>query len=90
MGKRGKRYFSPEIKLEVIRRYEAGESPSRIGRAAIRTTKRSGLGNESSFNDPILTLANRGERTRDHGGQPAGKDGADGRLSNSSVHALKQ
>jgi len=31
MGKRGKRYFSPEVKLEVIRRYEAGESLKSLG-----------------------------------------------------------
>ena len=30
MGKRGHRYFSPAVKLEVIQRYEAGESPSAL------------------------------------------------------------
>lgn len=31
MGKRGKRYFPPEIKLEAIRRYEGGESLRSLG-----------------------------------------------------------
>jgi transposase-like protein len=31
MGKRGKRYFSPEVKLEVIRRYAAGETLKSLG-----------------------------------------------------------
>ena len=31
MGKRGKRYFSPEIKLEVVQRYLAGESLQSLG-----------------------------------------------------------
>jgi transposase len=31
MGKRGKRYFPPELKLEVIRRYAAGESLKALG-----------------------------------------------------------
>ena len=31
MGKRGKRYFSPEVKLEVIRRYAAGETLKALG-----------------------------------------------------------
>ena len=31
MGKRGARRFSPEVKLEVIRRYESGESLRSLG-----------------------------------------------------------
>jgi len=39
MGKRGSRYFSLEVKLEVIRRYAAGESASVLaGVYAIRAT----------------------------------------------------
>jgi transposase-like protein len=39
MGKRGSRYFAPEVKLEVIRRYAAGERPSVLAKAyAIRDT----------------------------------------------------
>jgi len=39
MGKQANRYFSPEVKLEVIRRYAAGERPSVLAEAyAIRVT----------------------------------------------------
>ena len=39
MGKPGKRYFSPEIKLEVVQRYLAGESLQSLGEAySIRPT----------------------------------------------------
>jgi transposase len=39
MDKRGHRYFAPEIKLEVIRRYGAGERPGELAKAyAIRDT----------------------------------------------------
>ena len=39
MGKQANRYFSPELKLEVIQRYAAGERPSVLVEAyAIRVT----------------------------------------------------
>jgi transposase len=39
MDKRGHRYFAPELKLEVVRRYAAGERPGELAKAyAIRDT----------------------------------------------------
>lgn len=39
MAKREHRYFSPEVKLEVIRRYASGERPGELAKAyAIRDT----------------------------------------------------
>lgn len=39
MGVRNPRYFAPETKLEVVRRYAAGESPGELAKAyAIRDT----------------------------------------------------